>query len=470
MLKYFIYLVLIFLPCFNAMAFYLSQSIVTESALKHYPKIYASEEKVRLAESKLEEARGEFDTKLNIKQRELVSGYYEDRGYLESKLVKPLSVANANVYTAYSNSRNSDYPEINQYYNTKTEGRLMFGFELSLLRGFLVNERDTLNKLAIMDVDISNYNNKLTMAQVKADAQKSYWKYFYIKQIFGIYQDILQIAIDRQAALEKQVKAGDKPSIILEENQRTILRRKSLAENVKREVLNSAVYLSLYLRDENGDLYDVNLILDGKLDDVDFLDSIKQSHNSPEPTYLQEVVNKRLDVKISEMILKQSNLRIKIAKNNLLPSVDLSFESSKDFGNGDYRKDAASNKIALNVTIPLENKKQSGKYKKAKSEASIVKNDLKLLKDSVLSEIKAIENKINELKQVLQNTKNEIEICKKLVSAEKTRFENGDSDFFMLNAREQDLLYTLDYNIRNKLALTDTLIEYQFATKDTLTQ
>lgn len=450
--------------CKKSNAFEVSERSVVQSAIIHYPKIYISEEKIRVAQSKLEEATGEFDTKLNIKQRQFVTGYYEDQGYLESKLTKPLPLANASVYTGYSRSQNGNYPEINQYYNTKRDGRAMFGFEFSLLRGFLINERDVLNKLAVMDVKISEYNNLLAIAQIKTDARKAYWKYFYTKKILDLYEEILQIAVKRHEALTKQVKMGDKAAIVLEENQRIILRRKSLVQNIKRELLNSAVYLSLYFRDSNGDMYDPNVIVESKINDLEFIEQQSESM----PPKIDDILQNRLDVKIAEIMLNQHNVRIKSAKNDILPTLDLSFETSKDFGSGNYTKDSTSNKVALNVTIPIENNKQRGKYNKAKSDAKIIQKDLKLLKDSISNEVKMIQNKIHELRQIVANTKDEINISKKLVNAENTRFQNGDSDFFMLNAREQDLLYALEYGIRNKLGLTEVLIEYNFITQDAL--
>ena len=450
----------------NAFAFdVFTEDVVVESAIMHFPKVYVAEEKVRVAEAKFKEAKGEFDTSLNVKNRQFVSGYYEDTGYLESRLVKPLPLLNSKIYGGYTRSYNGDYPEINQYFNTRSEGRAMFGFEFSLLRGFLINEKNAIRDIAKLDVNVAKYNNQLMQAQVKADSRKAYWKYFYVKQILQLYEDVLEVALKRQKALEIQVKNGDKPAIVLEENRRVILRRQSLIENVKREMLNNVVGLTMYFRLADGEPYTPELVLLKPLKDVELFSSQKPpiiKHN------LEDILTNRLDIKISQILVNQNNIRLKLAKNDILPTVDLAVETSQDYGTGAVQKAQRLNKIAVNVTIPIENKKQMGKYGKAKAEKKVIQQELKLLKDYVANEVKMVANRIKEMEQIYQNTQEEIAIAKKLLNAENIRFENGDSDFFMVNAREQDLLAVEEYNIRSKLALAEMLVEYQFITKDSL--
>ena len=62
----------------------------------------------------------------------------------------------------------------------------------------------------------------------------------------------------------------------------------------------------------------------------------------------------------------------------------------------------------------------------------------------------------------------EVEIAKKLLKAENIRFKNGDSDFFILNAREQDFLNAQENCYKLKLALIEISIEYAFMTKNSL--
>lgn len=444
----------------------LNEEIVINSAIEHYPKIYINEEKIRIAEAKLIEARGAFDTKLNIKDKRFLSGYYENQEYVDGKIIKPLEFFNSKIYTGYLQSKNGIYPEYNQYYSTNSNGRMMFGFELSLLRGFLINEQNAIKNIANLDVKITSYNNILMLNQIKADARKSYWKFFYIKKIYKIYQEMLDIAIERQKALEIQVKKGDKPAIFLKENQRAILRRQSMLMSIQREMLNSAVNLSMYLRDKNSEMYDAEYILSMNIqEDLNDIDLLK-NHNLKKD--IDNVLQNRLDIKITEILLKQGNIKMKLAKNDIMPSVDLSFETYKDYGIGSAQKNIRSNKVSLDVTIPIENKKQQGKYDKTRSDIKIITYDLKLLKDSIQNEVKLLFNRVKEIEQIAENAKQEIVLSKKLLDAENIRFKNGDSDFFMVNAREQDFLGIQEYSLRNKLALLELSIEYNFVTKDSL--
>jgi outer membrane protein TolC len=464
--RFFTWLVLALVEMHNAFSFdVLNENIVVDSAMMHYPKVYISQQKVQIAEAKFKEARGGFDTTLNVKNRQFASGYYEDTGYLQSTISKPLPLLNAKVYGGYTRSYNGDYPEINQYYNTRSEGRAIFGFEVSLLRGFLTNERNAIRDISKLDINIAKHSNNLMQAQVKADARKAYWRYFYLTKIVKLYEHGLDVAMKRQNALEIQVKNGDKAEIVLAENRRVVLRRQTLIENVKREMLNNVVNLTMFLRLSDGELYTTELVLSKKIKEQEFFSKEKPpiiKHN------FDDNLTHRLDIKISEILIKQNNIKLKLAKNDILPTVDLAVETSKDYGTGVIQKEHRLNKVSVNVTVPLENRKQIGKYSSVKAEQSVIKNEIRLLKDYVTNEIKMVVNRIKETEQVFENTQEEIMLAKKLLDAENIRFENGDSDFFMVNAREQDLLNVEEFNIRNKLLLTEMLIEYQFITKDSV--
>ena len=447
--------------CFDE-AFILTEEMVVESAIRHYPKIYLSEEKINLSRAKFVEADGAFDSKIEVKNKSFTSGYYDGAGYLESKVSKPLPFANMKVYGGYNKTQNQTYPELNQYYNTKDGGRAIAGFEVSLIRGFFANEQNTIKQMANFDVRISEISNSLMLAQVKADARKAFWRYFYLHKIVKIYHDMLLVAKKRQIALEKQVKRGEKAAIILDENKRNIFRRESMLTNIKRELANNAVSLTMFLRNEEGSMKNPDSLLSSTLGKV------RTDVFEIEPYNLDHILQNRFDVKISEVLLGQGKLKTKLAKNEVLPVLDLAVETSKDYGDGAKEKDQASSKIALSLTVPLENNKQNGKFYKARSELKIAERELLFLKDIISNEIRAISNRINEVKIVISNTTEEVKIAKKLVEAEKIRFFGGDSDFFVLNAREQDLLSIMEYELRNKLALTEMAIEYHFMTKDSL--
>ena len=443
----------------------INEQIVVESALGHYPKIYASEEGVRGAESNLIKARGNFDTKLESKYNEFTSGGYTNKGFSQTQVVKPLPLANAKVYGGYSSSLNAGQdPERLPYNNTKSGGRSILGFEVSLLRGFLINEQNTQVKTAGLDVKISKLANTLLQKQVTIDAKKSFWRFVYTTKILQAYEDLLDIAIKRNDALAKQVKAGDKAEIVLAENKRAVLRRQSQLETARRDWLNAAVSLSMYLRDETGEMHQLEDITTAKLE-------YTEPQISPPLNYKEHIktaTEKRIDVRINQIFLEQNNLELKLAKNEILPVVDVGFESWQDYGNGPQVKDQRSDKVKINVSIPLENKKQQGNYKKAEAEAKKTRYNLTLLQNEIANDIAKVYNKLKEYHIITTNSAEEVEIVKRLAKAEQVRFYNGDSDFFMLNARENDVVLTQEYLFKSRLAMMEHNFDYNFATNDTI--
>ncbi len=444
----------------------LTESAVIESAKKHHPKIYITEEQIRLAEAKLQEALGAFDSKIETTYNHFTKGYYQDRSRLESKAIKPLNIANSKIYLGYNQSINGSYPELNPYFNTKSQGRTIFGLELSLLRGFLINEQLAVTKISNIDITTAKYAKLLMQSQIIADAKKAYWKYLYSKKIVELYQNMLEVALKRENSLKMQIKKGDKPRILLDENKRIILRRQSMLESAKRQLINTATNLSMYLRRDDGQMLEVEKIIDSSIANEDF------NYIIPNATMLQQDTNlakdHRFDIAIARNLLEQANIKIKLSKNQLLPIVDIGFESTTDYGEGPIEKNNNSNKVKLNITIPIENKKQRGEVNKNNANLKIARRNLHLLQDSIANEINFAYNQMKEVDILIKNAFSEIEIAKKLLTAETIKFNNGDSDFFMLNTREQDVLSAIEYHYRSKLTIAELAIEYQFMTQDTI--
>lgn len=455
-----------FKPCLAGQGLeVLSEQVVVDSALMHYPKIYASEEGVRGAESRLLQAQGNFDSKLESKYNEFTSGYYQGNGYSQTQVTKPLPFANAKVYGGYSSSLNAGQdPERLSYNNTKSGGRSILGFELSLLRGFLANEQNTQVKTARLDVKISNLANTLLQKQVIVDAKKAFWRFVYTTKILHAYEDLLDIAIKRNEALAKQVEAGDKAEIVLSENKRAVLRRQSQLETARRDWLNAAVSLSMYLRNSLGEMHQTSEITSAKLE-------YTETQITPPLDHLEQIktaTERRIDVRISQIFVEQTILETKLAKNEILPTIDMGFETSQDYGNGTQTKDQRLDKVKLSVSIPIENKKQQGKYKKAEAESKKTGYNLKLLQNEITNEIAKLYNKLQEYYTITKNSAEEVEIVKRLAQAEQVRFYNGDSDFFMLNARENDVVLTQEHLFKSRLAMMEHHLDYTFATNDTI--
>ena len=84
------------------------------------------------------------------------------------------------------------------------------------------------------------------------DGSVAYWQWVASAAAYQVAQDILQLGIDRRGFLEKQVRAGEKASIDLVDNQRIILSRSAKATDARRKLEQASVKLSLFLRDDFG--------------------------------------------------------------------------------------------------------------------------------------------------------------------------------------------------------------------------
>ncbi len=441
----------------------LDEGSVVESALRFYPKIFMAEQKVRQSEAKQEQAGGAFDAKLSANWQGITSGYYKDRAYFNTKIVKPFPVANLQLYGGYLQSINGDYPDWLAYQNTKSEGRALVGMEASLLRNFLINEQQADMQLAHLDVAIAHYSQQLMEKQVVADARKAFWKFTIAYRIQAVYQDLLDRALARYTFLSKQVAQGDKPAIVLIENNKSILRRRSQLATAKRDSRLAALYLGLFYRDQEGNPISIDTLLRTPCVTPNF--DIKMPRVTQDIHIAQE---RRLDGMILKTLIQKSRVSIDLGKNDFLPDLNLKMEWASDYGTGSFTKDDPSGKMTLQFSVPIENQKGRGKVFKAQSEKSMIEAEYGFLKTMIGNDLFAIANRMQEASILYANATEEVANGITLVKAEKTRFEQGDSDLFLLNMREQDLATTQEYWLKSQLMLKECDIEYRFAAYDTL--
>ena len=84
------------------------------------------------------------------------------------------------------------------------------------------------------------------------DASVAYWQWVASAAVYHVTEDVLQLGLDRQGYLQRQVELGEKAEIELVDNRRIIVSRRAKLTDARRKLEQSAVKLSLYLRDGLG--------------------------------------------------------------------------------------------------------------------------------------------------------------------------------------------------------------------------
>jgi outer membrane protein TolC len=420
---------------------YLNQKMVIESALKHYPKILAYYEKINLANSNLLSQMGVFDIRIRQEYSDKTRGYYDGK-YYDLLLEKQNELFNNKIYGGYRRS-NGDFPsyEANKY--TSQEGKFIAGGKVSLLQNNTIDKNRLAIKLSNLDISLS----KLQIDNIKniliRDAKKAYLEWFFAREKYFQYQNLYQLAITRNNALEIRYKKGDIAKITLIEGQRNLLQRQNELSFAKIDFENSAIYLSLFLRDDNGK----SIIVDeSRLANHHHYFDVKniafKNHQLNQD--LDSAYNNNPELHILDLQVKKEQENLRYYNNLLMPKLDLQFELSRNISQNSNNyariKDQDENMVKLNFEMPFRQREARGNIDGSLAKIKSLQYERQLLKDKISNEIKQIFTNLTNFYNIANNIESELKLTKSLVKAEQERFNQGASSLFLLNQREQELL------------------------------
>jgi len=410
----------------------LKDTDVYNSALKHYPEILKFYEKIKASEGDLQTSIGLFDIKLKGQYQDKTRGFYDGK-ISDISIEKQNGFLGSKFYGGYRKSYGNfaDYDGDNL---TNSRGEYRIGGSVSILRNRAIDN----NRLDLILNELQLQENQTQLEkiqlEVKRDALKSYYNWLIAGHIFKTYQELYDLAKKRQQQLEVRHKKGDIAKIILTENERNILKRNSLMLEAKNDFINSAIAMSLYYRNPDS----LPIVANEKqLPNIDFLKEDFAKKNLDQD--LQFALENRPELKILKIKISKEQNKLQIANNLYQPKLDLTFEASKDQGKGPESRLQTNNQVKIDFELPIQQNIAKGKILESSSQINFLKIDENFFRDKISNEIKEINNSLQTMVIIFQNYFNEYRLSHLLEIAEKERFIQGNSDFFLINLREQEV-------------------------------
>ena len=130
----------------------------------------------------------------------------------------------------------------------------------------------------------------------------------------------------------------------------------------------------------------------------------------------------------------------RLAKNQLLPTLDMKAAVAQDFGSGPVNLEDTETKVALQFSYPLGNRKAKAKLSKADAELAASKLELNLAEQKLRQEFEQAVVQWEQSQRVAQLQQQNTKVKEELSWLEQQRFEKGDSDLFKLNARASQVM------------------------------
>lgn len=394
---------------------------------RYHPKTRVIQEDIIKAQSNREGSLGAFDWYIEQSTFTRTSGYYDGR-YIDQSVSRYLGDLNAKISAGYRVS-DGEFPVYEAEDETLTDGEANVSLSLSLLRDRDIDQR----RFSIGQTDIAQEQAlsiaTLELNKLLLDAGLTYIKWYMHGHQLNIARSLLDLAEKRQQAIKSRVTSGDLAKIVELEFEVTLMDRVAAVEAAEQALLQQSAELSLYYRDSAGkpiDLAfysvpnDVTLNQPATITDADLQRFIEQH-----PVYQQLVQD-----------IEKTQQGLRFAKNSRLPQLDLKVKLAEDIGSGPDTLDGFESYAGLHFSMPIERRKANADINIKQAELRQLNAKLQLQREELKTQLYVAQTNLENLSNVKKIRQRQAELAIKLVGQEQKRFDQGDSDLFLLNSRE----------------------------------
>jgi outer membrane protein TolC len=410
--------------------------------MAYHPLVRQANLRTAEARAELQMARGSFDPKL---QSEVSQKSFDGKNYYtytESGFKIPTwyGVELKGLFNTTSGIN------INPEQTLPAAGQAVLGIKATLGAGLFIDERRAALQKAKILQNANEAERLNAINEVLLDAAVAYWDWAKAFNEMQAIEQALQVSRQRLQNIVESYDQGDRPAL---DTLETFIQVQNWAYELNNAQLyfrNAGLALSNFLWYEDNTPLEITESLRPPL-----LDTI--ATEAPLPLlqrFLELVETRHPQLRVYQFKLNQLDIDRKLAVEQLKPRVDVEynllgdgfrFGSSKtDNGNGLENILLQNYKWGLSVSFPIFLRKERGKLELTR---------LKILDTDYTLQQKRLElrNKVRDAYNEWQNTQAQIALYeaiidnyRRLLEAEVTKFELGESSIFLINAREQKLI------------------------------
>ncbi|MEO6953241.1 MAG: TolC family protein [Polyangia bacterium] len=417
---------------------------VEAAAERAFPAIIAARADQEAARGELQAAQGGFDPVLHGKAGITPFGYYEYEK-LDTWIEAPTPLYGTTFYAGYRLGI-GHVPDYYGEYETRSAGEVRAGVAVPLLKGGLTDRRRTGISKALLGIELAGLSVLQQHIEVKRAARQRYWEWVAAGKRLDVAQALLEIAEKRHGVIGQRVERGDLPAVERIDNEKAIAHRRAQQAATLRGVEQAQIELSLFLRDDAGQPV--------------LVDPARAPEMLPDPSSLPALdddmhlaLERRPEPRKLRLMRAQGELDLRLARNDLLPKLDVSFTISKDLGYGSPTLRPVTGEVGIVLDVPLLFRSARGKVTATNARLLRTQAMLGYARDKVTAELRDAHSALRGAQRRVEATRRELELARELERLERQRFDLGDSTLFFVNQREQA---TAETALREIDALMDT--------------
>ncbi|OYW71324.1 MAG: hypothetical protein B7Z37_28085 [Verrucomicrobia bacterium 12-59-8] len=404
---------------------------VLQSVQTQYPPYLAAMIEQDIANGRARQALGAFDLNLNAGSTFAPAGYYDGQtGY--ATLEQPLSRWGGSVYGGYRLS-SGFLPNYNKE-RTGVDGQGILGFRIPLLRDGTIDRRRATLWQAQIDQELADPIILRQYLDFIRAATISYYGWLAAGQRLAITESLLRVAKERDSAIAEQVKNGASAPIVQVDNQRLVVSREIAVVQASRRLQATTIELSLFYRD----LRSAEPILAPRAR----VPAAFPAHTHPGGAQLTvdiaKAVIERPEMRRIALTLEKSAIDHRLAKNNLLPSLEVGVQAAQGL-NGSTPRDIERTGVEAKIEfkLPLQRREAQGRVDLAEAQIDRLNQELRFARERIVADVRDAHSALLAADEVLRQTRRNVDLAQQLANAESERLKQGATDLLALQIREQ---------------------------------
>lgn len=406
---------------------------VLKSVNEQYPPYLMALIERDIAAGRLKQAQGAFDINFLAKGSFNPTGYYDGEA-ADFVFDQALPFWGGNVFAGYRVSSGSlaDYDKS----RTQADGELRMGMRLNLLRDGQIDARRAALWKARLDREIADPFIQRQRLDIVRTATRAYFNWLAMGLRLEITKNLHQVAAERDVFIEKLVAGGQLAPIVQVDSQRLLLSRELAVIQAQRRFEAASIELSLFYRN----LKEEPIVLGSGNLPKNFPRIHQPAQEQFEPNRIA-AFRLRPELRRINLVAQKFGIDKKLAKNNLLPNLDLSASVSENLGDRPY-KDREQNEsfLGFELKFPLSRNEAKGRLEAVTAELERLDADAKFTRDRIDAELKDSWSALQRVHEQIALTRRNVALSEQLEKAEELRLEKGAADLLALQIREQAVL------------------------------
>jgi len=332
--------------------------------------------------------------------------------------------------------------------------QVVLGGFLPLLRGLMINpERAELQRS-----ELAAPRAEITIAQTRQDlflaAAHQFWDWVAAAKMVVVQKRAVAVAEERYKQVEERAKAGAVAPIDVTEAGQEVHRRREVAITARRLLEQEQFKLSMFLWDKGSPT----------IPPLDRVPEFPAERLAPTLGDIRghkvEAMKERPEVKALEVEARINNIDLGLAKNNLLPSLNLEAAPARSpekfvLGLG-YR-------FGVELRVPLFQRRGRGEVLQAQGQAERLVVAQQYRENQVLVDIDNAFSAIERARERIEEASQALRLVEIVEEGERYRFSIGTSNVLFVNLRERNTIDSQNQVIRAKAEYHKALALYQWA-------